>query len=75
VLSPATDLKPTCQTGEFTVGGGYDGALLSGAGTVSEISGDYALGSSFAFNTWVISGGSSGGSINANALCIRIPMI
>ena len=71
VLGP-TDVKAACQTGEFTSGGGYDGVVKV---TDSEISGTHAGGSSFAFDTWTISGSSSLTPMTADALCVRIPII
>ena len=75
VLDPTADVKPMCQTGEFTVGGGYSGVPWSVSTVISEVSGSRAQASSFAWNSWVVSGTSSGSSMSASALCVRIPII
>ena len=73
LLGPGS-LDVPCQQGEFTVGGGY--TALVGVPTVSEIheSAQIQL-SSFVFNTWRVDGDSQGSSVDALALCIRIPTI
>lgn len=81
VVSPTTALSPACPTGEFTVGGGYDGSsslkfFQPGVNDAPEISGDLATHSKFLFSGWEISGASGPGAIvDALALCIRIPKI
>ncbi len=71
ILSEQAPLNPACQVGEFTVGGGYNGAKVTGGVTSASL----AVHTPFSFNAWQISGDSVNTPLTANALCVRIPSI
>jgi hypothetical protein len=73
-ITPAAPAETLCQSGEFTVGGGYDRIMAKfGQGGVAEIDGSSAMHSPFAFTGWQISGDSVNAPIDATALCVSIP--
>lgn len=71
-------LDVLCQEGEFTVGGGYDRFSLTwntGHSGVAEVDQGYVIHSPFNFDGWRISGESQYNTVDALALCVRIPII